>query len=76
MDKDVIKNTNKMLEDGLLIKRCSDSYISKKQLIDLLSNLDFKDVKSLELSVITGYLVRDENGKQVIDTLGFVLRLY
>ena len=67
-----INNMNEYINERKEIKKVNTSYISKQQLIDLLSNLDFIAIESARINFITGYNVID---KENVKRLGYNIEI-
>lgn len=58
--------------DVQLIKSTKASYLSKEDLIKMIQELNFGEVKSLSLEVITGYRIEENRN---VTTLGYDIRI-
>ena len=58
--------------DVQLIKSTRASYLSKEDLIKMIQELNFGEVKSLSLEVITGYRIEENRN---VTTLGYDIRI-
>lgn len=72
-----MKDENKeLLNDSLLIKASKDSYLKKEDLIKMLENLNFTEVKDVNISFITGYKIKyNDKNEKYVQTLGYNIRI-
>lgn len=65
-----------MLNDSLLIKATKDSYMKKEDLIKMIENLNFSEVKNFTCEFITGYQIKkNDKGEKHVQSLGFEIRI-
>ena len=72
-----MKDENKeLLNDSILIKASKDSYLKKEDLIKMLENLNFTEVKDVNISCITGYKIKyNDKNEKYIQTFGYDIRI-
>lgn len=72
-----IKDENKeLLNDSILIKASKGSYLKKEDLIKMLENLNFTEVKDVSISFITGYKIKcNDKNEKYVQTLGYDIRI-
>lgn len=73
-----MKDENKeILNDSLLIKASQDSYLKKEDLINILENLTFTEVKDFSVTCITGYKIKtNDKNEKYVQALGYDIRIY
>ncbi len=65
-----------MLNDSILIKASKDSYLKKEDLIHMLENLNFTEVKDFSVTCITGYKIKtNDKNEKYVQTLGYDIRI-
>lgn len=70
------KENQELLNDSILIKASKDSYLKKEDLIKMLENLNFTEVKDIRISFITGYQIRkNDKGNKYVQTLGYDINI-
>ena len=63
-------------EQEKLIKKTDESYISKEQLIQIISSLEFKKVKNARIEFATDYIIKyDRDDKPYVQSLGFDIHI-
>lgn len=69
--------SKEMLNDLLLIKASKDSYLKKEELIQMLENLKFSEVKDVNITCITGYQIKVSSytKEKYVQTLGYDIRI-
>ena len=70
------KENAEFLNDSLQIKACKNSYLKKEDLIKILEDLNFTEVKDIRLTCITGYQIKvNDKGDKYIYPLGFEINI-
>lgn len=65
-----------MLNDSILIKATKDSYMKKEDLIHMLENLKFTEVKDFRVTCITGYKIKtNDKNEKYVQSLGYDIRI-
>lgn len=59
-----------------LLEEAKKSYITKEQLIEMLNSSKFDYVEELELKVITGFRVIEDENDIRIQPLGYKINIY
>ena len=69
--------SKELLNDSLLIKASKDSYLKKEELIQMLENLNFSEVKDVSITCITGYQIKVSSStkEKYVQTLGYDIRI-
>lgn len=69
--------SKEILNDSLLIKASKHSYLKKEDLIQMLENLNFSEVKDVNISCITGYQIKVSSStkEKYVQTLGYDIRI-
>lgn len=68
--------SKELLNDSLLIKASKDSYLKKEDLIHMLENLNFTEVKDFSVTCITGYKIKtNDKNEKYVQTLGYDIRI-
>ena len=71
------EESKQMLNDSLLMKASIDSYLKKEELIQMLENLNFSEVKDVNITCITGYQIKTSPAtkEKYVQTLGYDIRI-
>ena len=71
------EESKQMLNDSLLMKASIDSYLKKEELIQMLENLKFSEVKDVNITCITGYQIKESSStkEKYVQTLGYDIRI-
>ena len=68
--------SKELLNDSILIKATKDSYLKKEDLIKMLENLNFTEVKDVSITCITGYKIKtNDKNEKYVQSLGYDIRI-
>lgn len=63
-------------EQDKLIKKTDESYITKEQLMQIISSLEFKKVKSARIEFVTDYIIKyNRDDEPYAQSLGFDINI-
>lgn len=68
--------SKELLNDSLLIKATKEGYLKKEDLIKMLENLNFSEVKDFCITCITGYKIKiNDKGEKYVQSLGYDIHI-
>ena len=63
-------------EQDKLIKKTDESYITKEQLLQIISSLEFKKVKNARIEFVTDYIIKyNRDDEPYVQALGFDINI-
>lgn len=63
-------------EQDKLIKKTDETYITKEQLLQIISSLEFKKVKSARIDFVTDYIIKyNRDDEPYVQALGFDINI-
>ena len=63
-------------EQDKLIKKTDESYITKEQLLQIISSLEFKKIKDARIEFVTDYIIKyDRDDEPYVQALGFDINI-